>query len=44
MDTQDKNQVKQDEMQSGRQVAFGVAAFIIGTIILLLLLKYLTGS
>lgn len=44
MDTQDKNQIKNEEVQSGKQVAFGVAAFVIGTIVLLLLLKYLTGS
>jgi hypothetical protein len=38
-----QNQVK-EEVQSGKQVAFGVVAFIIGTIVLLFLLKYLTGS
>lgn len=42
MNTESNNPEKQE--QSGRQVAFGIAAFIIGTIVLLLLLKYLTGS
>jgi len=44
METQFNQQQKQVPEQSGKQVAFGVAAFIVGTIVLLLLLKYLTGS
>ncbi len=31
------------EEQSGKQVAFGIAAFVFGSILLMLLIKYLTG-
>jgi len=44
METKLSQPQKQVPEQSGRQVAFGVAAFIIGTIVVLFLLKYLTGS
>ncbi len=43
MDTQSNQQPKGEQVQSGKQVAFGIAAFVIGTIALLILLKYLTG-
>ena len=44
MEAQGAKQPKQEEVQSGKQVAFGIAAFIVGTIVLLFLLRYLTGS
>jgi hypothetical protein len=44
METQPNQPPKQEQVQSGTQVAFGIAAFIIGTIVLLVILKYLTGQ
>ena len=43
MATQAGKLPEQEEVQSGKKVAFGLAATVIGFILLLLLLKYLIG-
>jgi len=43
METQAKEQAKEEKVQSGKQVAFGIVAFLIGTSLLLLAVKYLIG-
>ncbi len=43
MQPQSNRQPGKPEVQSGKQIAFGIAAFILGAILLMLLLKYLTG-
>ncbi len=43
METKQVQQPATEEVHSGRQVAFRIAAFIFGIIALMLLLKFITG-
>ena len=43
MDAEGNKEVKQEGVQSGTQVALRIGAFVVGTIVLLFLLKAITG-
>ena len=43
METRSSQPPKEEQVQSGKQIAFGIGAFVICTILILVLLKYLTG-